>query len=374
MPYLLISNVFFRKAFDVIAILQKQFDYKFIIGIPSTSRWSHLQASILYKGYKEILRIENQTVFFHDLLNISRKYAAECIIYLPIEEVTTDYFYQFCLKYGSCNFLYQLPPYPIFCLARDKRKLNMYCLAHAIHAPKLYSTLTDISESDLPLILKPKLGSGSSGIIRITTKDDLCKLQKIKDTDYVIQELLPNGRNVKGAFFLAYQGKLISAYTHERIRTSPPEGGVSVLSQASYNNDIIEEGRKLIESLNWSGLLMLEFLYDVRCRQYKIIEANPRIWGSIMLSEYCGSQMLENYVRLCCSLPLFRSTINTNVKIRWFFPVDLLNYIRSGFRINDFWYFHNTCFINWSYAAWHRAMWFNLSSIFKLKNIQRFFR
>ena len=119
---------------------------------------------------------------------------------------------------------------------------------------------------------------------------------------------------------------------------------------------------------------MLEFLYDVRCRQYKIIEANPRIWGSIMLSEYCGSQMLENYVRLCCSLPLFGSTINTNVKIRWFFPVDLLNYIRSGFRINDFWYFHNTCFINWSYAAWHRAMWFNLSSIFKLKNIQRFFR
>lgn len=375
MTYLLITDAFLRKAFDIIAILRKHFDDNdFIIGIPSASKWSCFQANMLYKGHKEILRVKNQEVFLNDLLNISRKYATGHIVYFPVEEITTVYFFRFIQKYGSCNFLYQLPSYPVYELSRNKRELNRYCLSHDIHAPKLYN-IKDISASNLPLILKPRIGTGSSGIIKITAKDDLCKCSKIKDADYVIQELIPNGKAVKGAFFLAYQGKLISAYTHERIRTSPPEGGVSVFSQASYNNDIIDEGNKLVESLNWSGLLMLEFLYDEEYGQYKIIEANPRIWGSIMLSEYCGSQMLENYVRLCCSLPLPQnSTINVNTRVRWLFPVDLLDYIRSGFRIKGFWNFTNTCFINWSYAAWHKAILFNIVSIFKLKNIQRYFR
>lgn len=377
MTWLLITDAFARKAFDIIAILHMHFDDNdFIIGIPSASKWSCFQANILYEGHKEILRVENQSVFSHDLLNISRKYATGNIVYFPVEEKTTVYYYQFLQKYGSCNFLYRLPPYPIFELGRDKRKLNSYCLAHGIHAPMQYRSLKETSASSLPLILKPRIGSGSSGIVRIATEDELSRIRgSIQDKDYVIQELLPDGRNVKGAFFLADQGRIISAYTHERIRTSPPEGGVSVLSQASCNHALIEEGRKLIEQLKWDGFIMLEFLYDGRCGQYKIIEANPRLWGSLMLSEYCGSNMIEDYVRLCCSLPPSQNySINTNVKIRWFFPVDLLNYVRSGFRIRNFWHFRDTCFINWSYASWIRAVCYNITSIFKLKNIQRFFR
>lgn len=380
MTYLLITDVFTRKAFDIIAILCKHFDSNdFIIGIPSLSKWAYIHAKFLYKGHKEILRVENQSVFFHDLLNISRKYTTGNIVYFPVEEKTTVYYYRFLQKYGPCNFLYRLPSYPIFELVRDKRELNSYCLTHGIHAPKTFNTLNDVSVQDLPLILKPRTGSGSSGIIRIATEKELQLMRfssnEIKDEDYVIQELLPDGRNVKGAFFLAHQGKIISAYTHERIRTSPPEGGVTVLSQASCNHALIEEGRKPIELLKWDGLIMLEFLYDERCGQYKIIEANPRLWGSVMLSEYCGSNMLEDYVRLCCSLPPSRNyTINTNVKIRWLFPVDLLSYIRSGFRIRNFWHFRDTCFINWSYASPFQAVWFNLISIFSLKNIKRFFR
>lgn len=374
MPYLLITDVFFRKAFDVIALLQKQFDYECIIGIPTVSALARFQAGMLYKGHKEILRVKNSSTFCHDLLNISRKYEPERIVYIPVEESTTDYFYHFCRVYGTCNFAYKLPPYSVFCMVRDKQRLNAYCLEHAIPAPKLYTSLKGISESDLPLILKPRIGSGSAGIIRICTCDELKALREVAVENYVVQELLPDGRNVKGAFFLAHRGTLISAYTHERIRTSPPEGGVSVLSQASCDTGLIEVGRKLIESLHWTGLLMLEFLFDERCGQYKVIEANPRIWGSIMLSEYCGSSILENYVRLCCHLPLSESHVRIGDKIRWFFPVDLLNYIRSGFRIRDFWNFRDTCFINWSYAVWYKSLLFNVCSVFNKKNIQRFFR
>lgn len=70
-----------------------------------------------------------------------------------------------------------------------------------------------------------------------------------------------------GAFFLCDKGKVISAYSHKRIRTMPEEGGVTVLSQMDYNDVLIAQGKKLLEEVGWSGLIMLEYLYDEVCHE-----------------------------------------------------------------------------------------------------------
>ena len=32
--------------------------------------------------------------------------------------------------------------------------------------------------------------------------------------------------------------------------------------------------------------------------EWKIIELNPRLWGSVMLSEFCGARLLSTYLKV----------------------------------------------------------------------------
>ena len=118
---------------------------------------------------------------------------------------------------------------------------------------------------------------------------------------------------------------------------------------------------------------MLEYIYDDRSDEYKLIEANPRIWGSIMLSEYSGANLLSNYIRICLGQPIEKPMMKEEAYIRWFFPVDLLNWIKKKGRIKNFWNFKNTCVINWTYARKDRALMFILMSVFNMHNLKNLF-
>ncbi len=375
---ILVPDALTRKAFDIISIISKQFkDIPLIIGMSQKTVWDKLHLDILYKGEVELLRTNRISPFVADLKCISEKYSDDKIIFIPGEEETVSLFYEFLNKYGVSNFVYLLPNQRVFELLRNKRTLNEYCLKHGVQAPKCYTIeeLKSLSEDAYPLLLKPSVGSGGKGIYRLYKSCDLTLeiYEKVTRESYTVQELIENGRDVKGAFYL-YDTKLIGFYAHERIRTSPPDGGVTVFSKSIHDERLLSEGRKLLDDLHWKGLIMLEFLYDSKTDSYKIIEANPRIWGSILLSEYCGERLLTNYVNICLGRSFEKEDSIQTRYIRWFFPVDLLNYIKTGFSIAGFWSFKNTCFINWTYANKLSAIYYNLISLFRLKNIQRFFR
>jgi predicted ATP-grasp superfamily ATP-dependent carboligase len=335
-----------------------------------------LKFKAIYSGNLVLLRTEIFDEFVIDLKSISEKNKETDIVYIPVEEQTTFFFISFIKTFGDLNFKYLLPDKNSFNLLRDKFTLNKYCLDNNIKAPKLFdiAKISFLLETDFPIILKPKIGGGSKGIIRIFSKSGITSeiIKIINQKEYVAQELIPNGRDVKGAFFLVNKGKVINSYTHERIRTSPSEGGVTVLSKISNNLEVLEAGANLLESVQWNGLVMLEYLYDKKENCYKIIEANPRLWGSILLSEYSGANLLTNYVNLSKGNTIEFSKIATDVRIRWFFPVDLLNYIKSFGQIKEFWNFKNSCFINYTYATVLSSFLFNLLAIFNINNFKRF--
>ena len=54
--------------------------------------------------------------------------------------------------------------------------------------------------------------------------------------------------------------------------------------------------KDLIKQTNYSGFIMIEFLFDVNKNKYYVIEINPRPWGSILLSEFCNSNMIYSYL------------------------------------------------------------------------------
>ena len=376
---LLVPDAETRKAFDVISILTGAFpDSPVIVGDVEGTRRTTRHLYRLFKSDVEILRVSNVCDFVSDLIDISEKYVEDRIVFIPLEEHSVAFFYYFLKRYGKKNFAFLLPDEKVFYTLRDKGSLNEYCCNNRLSAPAYYRVeeLSNLEQDKFPILLKPCVGSGSEGQIRLYKPQDFSKeiLSEISKKPYMAQEFLGNGHDVHGAFYLYDEDGFVDAYTHERIRTSPPTGGVTVLSKLSHNQTVIDEGRKILDLIGWKGLIMLEFLYDEKSGKYKVIEANPRVWGSIMLSEFGGSHLLTNYVRRCIGEQSIADYRDGDSYIRWLFPVDVLNYIRSLGHIKAFWNFRNTCYINWSYARHGSAIRFNLWNIFKIKNLKRYMR
>jgi len=229
--------------------------------------------------------------------------------------------------------------------------------------------------SFVPLIAKPAIGSGALGHIHVDQPEDLGKLQSLTEP-YVIQRKLANPREVRGGFFLMEKGRLLAYYGHRRLRTYPPEGGVTVYSAYEEDEDIRTLGTRVLEELNWTGLAMLEFLFDERDREYKLIEINPRLWGSILLSEFSGARLVEKYIQRCLGEQLTDSSIDLQAKIRWLIPYDILHGLRGGWRKKNFWRLDrsHTTYINMSFASPWRSFCWHLFSILDPEKLHKLYR
>ena len=344
---ILVTNSLLRKTFDLVNILKNRFNHNDIIlvGDESISRIRLIYGNVNFHKLS--------TNNFHlDLNFISQKYKHESIIYLPIEEDNTIKFYNYIEKYGQKNFKFKLPSLHTYNLARDKNKLNIFCEAEKISCPKYYSEI-DIKEKiyKLPLIVKPINGSGSKGIKYIIKENDIV-FDSVNFKLNFIQELLDNPKDVQAGFFLCDQGDIISFYSHKRIRTFPERGGVSVFSKSNLNMEIRNAGSEIIKKLNWSGFIMIEFLQDTVTKEYKLIEINPRIWGSILLSEFNNSDFISSYIRLCNGEKIKEVDVLIDKYIRWVFPYDVFFFLRN--LQNPIRFFRkdkDTCYINFTYAS-----------------------
>src|SRR5262249_46299819 len=146
------------------------------------------------------------------------------------------------------------------------------------------------------------------------------ELHLLKDTDpdkFIVQQRIDNV-HVEGAFFLANHGEVVSYYGHKRIRVFPETGGVTVYSEYHHNERLKEIGSALLKKLNWHGMAMVEFLFDPSVNDYKIIELNPRLWGSFLLSEFAQTGFTENYCNICLQQPAKAFVPKQATKIRWF--------------------------------------------------------
>ncbi|HWN82075.1 MAG TPA: ATP-grasp domain-containing protein, partial [Candidatus Udaeobacter sp.] len=92
-----------------------------------------------------------------------------------------------------------------------------------------------------------------------------------------------------GLFLLAAEGRILAAFAHRRRREKPPAGGVSVLSESiAVPADLIDPATRLLAALAWTGVCMLEFKVGDGDGTPRLMELNPRFWGSLALPLYAG--------------------------------------------------------------------------------------
>lgn len=80
----------------------------------------------------------------------------------------------------------------------------------------------------------------------------------------------------------------VATFCHKRLREYPISGGPSTLCESFHDDRLVELGTKLLKAMSWRGVAMVEFKQDRRSGEYKLLEINPRFWGSLPLALQCG--------------------------------------------------------------------------------------
>jgi predicted ATP-grasp superfamily ATP-dependent carboligase len=92
-----------------------------------------------------------------------------------------------------------------------------------------------------------------------------------------------------GVFLLRWNGEILAAFAHRRIREKPPSGGVSVYRESTtLDPALLDSSRRLLEAFDWSGVAMIEYKLDSATRTPYLMEINGRFWGSLQLAIDAG--------------------------------------------------------------------------------------
>ena len=104
----------------------------------------------------------------------------------------------------------------------------------------------------------------------------------------VLAQQRVNGPGI-GVFLLRWNGEILAAFAHRRLREKPPSGGVSVYRESTaLDPSLLEQSARLLEAFDWSGVAMIEYKLDARTGTPYLMEINGRFWGSLQLAIDAG--------------------------------------------------------------------------------------
>jgi predicted ATP-grasp superfamily ATP-dependent carboligase len=208
-------------------------------------------------------------------------------------------------------------------------KVSMTTLAAKIGVPvpKTYafSSLDEIKRGiatlTFPLVVKPQTESpGRSPVRYVKNRRELQTLLEEKSFSGgeapLLQELIPG---FGCGFFATYQDGLCKRiFMHRRVREYPATGGASCCAESFYDSKLESHGRRMLDALGWHGVAMVEFRRDSRDGEYKLLEINPKFWGSLELALAAGADFPGDLCQMALGRTLpFVPDYQRNLRFHW---------------------------------------------------------
>lgn len=170
--------------------------------------------------------------------------------------------------------------YETVSVCRSKKATYQY-FKNERFIPNVYDSLQDIKM--FPVFVKPAIGEGSKGALKVETQAELKRLMT-DDPTLVISEYLP-GDEYTIDCFTDKNGSLLSVKmrNRERIRS-----GISVRSSIiNLDTSVMDIANTLNKQLVFKGAWFFQVKKNMD-GQFKLMEASPRIPGTMGLSRNCG--------------------------------------------------------------------------------------
>lgn len=251
----------------------------------------------------------DERTFVDDLLAAVARYDVDVL--LPADHFTTISVSRFQDRFPS-NVSVLAVEYETLRTVEDKERLLSIADDIGIPIPATYrpaslDELDDIAVTiEYPAVIKYNKGAGAAGVQYVDSPAELRSAYQASeeamthiDGDWpLVQEYIPGETHDVNALFVA--GEPRAVFTARRTSTFPRSGGRAVITESTYETELIEYATRLLEHLDWHGIAEVEFKLDARTGQPTLMEVNPRIWGNIDLSIQAG----VNFPALLCEFAL----------------------------------------------------------------------
>jgi len=231
-----------------------------------------------------------------DLLEkLTRSHVQKNALIIP----TNDRLITFVQKnYTDLSGIYQLsvdkPDKLEICL----NKIHTYKKAKEIgipipdtHFPENMTELEALApELSYPVIIKPAImytfySSTGQKVYFSNDADQLKKnyqlfISQFPSEEVIVQKVLSGGaKNLYSFGSFSIDGKVYGGFVANRIRQKPMDFGISTcFAKTVSNQEIADLAIKFLNTIKYSGMAEVEFMYDQDTGEYRLIEINPRSW------------------------------------------------------------------------------------------------
>jgi len=223
---------------------------------------------------------------------------------------------------------------------QDKGELASFAAAHGVECPATFLPCGPAEASGMaerlpyPLLIKPRLSSGGRGIVRVETPSQLreayAKVHAVHPRP-ILQEFLPAGGAALGVGLLMnFSSEPRATFAYRRLREYPVSGGPSTLRESVKDEALCRTTERLLSALGWVGVAMAEYMVDPRDGRPKLLEVNPRFWGSLHLAIVSGVDFPHLLCRMALEgdVPPLRGYL-VGVRSRSVLPGELMHFMRN---------------------------------------------
>ena len=201
----------------------------------------------------------------------------------------------------------------------------------------LYETYSELSECKTTNLEFPVITKGNNGLSfykktksKVVLSNSLEELEnnlknldgKIPIKDTFTQEMLPFSEEHKTISFTCFsvKGEIKAHWIGMKLREHPLRFGTATLAESIEKTELLLPSKKLMQTLQFTGICEIEYLLDIRDNKYKLIEINARSWLWVGLANACG----VNYAKLAYDYVNgieIQEIKNYQTGIVWFNPI-----------------------------------------------------
>jgi predicted ATP-grasp superfamily ATP-dependent carboligase len=183
----------------------------------------------------------------------------------------------------------------------DKNLLYKKCEAQGIPIPRTFYVGEQAPEKiaaeiEFPCIVKPALqreftNEFGEKVFRVENREDFLEMcRRAAHHPLLAQEIV--GAGVDSFYslcsYIGRDGEAKGVFVGRKLEQYPPDFGTACLVDAQHVEEIVERGVAVLKDFGYQGISEVEFIYDERSRDFKLLDVNTRVWKWIGLPMHAG--------------------------------------------------------------------------------------
>ena len=229
---------------------------------------------------------------------IRNEHPGEDVVIVPSTEALNRFLVENRAEIEALGLIIPLVPRETYETISDKRSFWELCRRSGFNVPELIP-LTD--EFTRKYVAKPKQYVSSRGerliplIIDDREKHEAF-LREYDPADFDIQEFVEG----ESCYLLYYLSRDGADYRYSQKNLLQQPGGKSIIAAESaelHREPIADDYIRLLRSIGFHGFIMIEVRKNGN--DFRMIEANPRLWGPTQLYVDAGAPFIEAFLHDC---------------------------------------------------------------------------